>query len=128
MARIWTQPLQWQNEGIEPSAELKQAGFIGGYRPVADNFNYFLHKEKVCIEELQAAVDDVGFVLEGFDCGYFEGDVTPLIMHKTSSSTHKNLNVDGNVTGLSETGDTLEEHEVDPQAHKNLNVDGNITL
>ena len=65
MARIWTKPLQWQNEGIEPSAELKQAGFIGGYRPPADVFNYFLHRQTVCIEELQGAVDEMEGAISG---------------------------------------------------------------
>lgn len=129
MARIWTKPMEWQNEGTEPSAELKQAGFMGGYRPPADIFNYFLHRQTVCIEELQGALDEAEAVLADFDCGYFDGysPTTNLQYHMKSASTHGNLKVDGNLEAPSETGDTLEEHEVDPNAHQNLQIDGNNT-
>ncbi len=46
-------PLQWSNAGTEPSTSLKQNGFVGGYRPAAKTFNYYLHNQQVCTEELQ---------------------------------------------------------------------------
>lgn len=57
MSRNWTKAMEWNNEGTEPSANLKQNGFLGGYKPPASTFNYFLHKFKVCIDELQSAFD-----------------------------------------------------------------------
>ena len=46
-------PPEWQNEGIEPSTELKKQGFIAGYKPPASYFNWFWNKTGVCIKELQ---------------------------------------------------------------------------
>ena len=43
----------WQNEGFEPSDELKKAGFQAGYKPPASIFNYFWHKASEAIKELQ---------------------------------------------------------------------------
>lgn len=49
----FTTPLQWTNAGTAPSTSLKQNGFAGGYRPAAQTFNYYLHNQQVCLEELQ---------------------------------------------------------------------------
>lgn len=46
-------PPEWQNEGIEPSTEIKKQGFIAGYKPPASYFNWFWNKTGVCIKELQ---------------------------------------------------------------------------
>ncbi len=32
---------EWKNEGIEPTKELKEKGFTGGYKPPATVFNWF---------------------------------------------------------------------------------------
>ena len=61
----WTSPLEWQNEGIEPSANLKQTGFKVGDKPAAGTFNYIFHNQKVCLEELQAAATGVEANPEG---------------------------------------------------------------
>lgn len=53
-------PLQWDNEGVEPSEDLKANGFVGGYKPPAPIFNAFLHRTQKCIEELQAFLDSAG--------------------------------------------------------------------
>lgn len=44
---------EWENEGTEPSASLKQSGFKGGYRPPAAVFNWFWSKVIKAITELQ---------------------------------------------------------------------------
>ena len=49
-------PIQWDNEGTEPSDTLKASGFSGGYKPPAGVFNAFLNRTQKCIEELQTAV------------------------------------------------------------------------
>lgn len=51
----FTKPMEWNNNGIEPSEILKQSGFKGGYKPPAEVFNYFLHNSEACITELQTA-------------------------------------------------------------------------
>ena len=57
MATEWVKPMSWDNEGVEPSDNLKEKGFEAGYKPPAATFNYFLHKEQECIEQLQTEVD-----------------------------------------------------------------------
>ena len=57
MANEWKAPMAWHNEGVEPSENLKSTGFQAGYKPPAAVFNYFLHNEQECIEQLQGAVD-----------------------------------------------------------------------
>lgn len=44
---------EWKNEGVEPSEELREKGFTGGYKPPATVFNWFWSKAQKCIAELQ---------------------------------------------------------------------------
>ena len=44
---------EWQNTGIEPSDTLKNNGFVAGYKPPANIFNWFWHKVSAAITELQ---------------------------------------------------------------------------
>lgn len=44
---------EWKNEGVEPSDDLKEKGFMGGYKPPATVFNWFWSKVQKCINELQ---------------------------------------------------------------------------
>lgn len=46
-------PPDWENEGVEPTEEIKKKGFIAGYKPPAAYFNWFWNKTGVCIKELQ---------------------------------------------------------------------------
>ena len=57
MGTEWIKPLQWDNAGAEPSDVLKNEGFKAKYKPAADTFNYFLHREQKCIEQLQKEFD-----------------------------------------------------------------------
>lgn len=43
----------WQNSGAEPSTDLKQNGFRGGYKPPATVFNNFFSRVTKAITELQ---------------------------------------------------------------------------
>lgn len=45
---------EWKNEGVEPSEELMEKGFTGGYKPPATVFNWFWCKVQKCISELQS--------------------------------------------------------------------------
>nr|DAY61014.1 MAG TPA: peptidase [Caudoviricetes sp.] len=44
---------EWDNEGIEPSEEIKKKGFEGGYKPPASLFNWFWSKVMKGVKELQ---------------------------------------------------------------------------
>lgn len=41
----------WNNEGIEPSDEIKQNGFARGYRPPAEYFNWFFNRVSLALAE-----------------------------------------------------------------------------
>lgn len=59
MSTEWIKPLEWKNEGAEPSETLKNDGFKPDYKPAADTFNYFLHREQECIEQIQEEIDEI---------------------------------------------------------------------
>ena len=44
---------EWNNEGTEPSTDLKNTGFQGGYKPPATVFNWFWAKVMKAVTELQ---------------------------------------------------------------------------
>lgn len=61
-------PLEWNNAGAEPSTDLKTNGFVPGYKPAADTFNYQINNSSACLTELQtklSGVDDDVTTLEG---------------------------------------------------------------
>lgn len=47
------EPLRWENEGIEPTEELKNGGWQAQYKPPADFFNYKWNNDYNCLKELQ---------------------------------------------------------------------------
>ena len=49
----------WENEGTEPSAELKTNGFQGGYKPPAGIFNWFWSLITNAIKEIQENLSNV---------------------------------------------------------------------
>ncbi len=50
-------PMQWDNEGAAPSADLSSEGYKAGAYPAADTFNYFFNNSTKCITELQEEVE-----------------------------------------------------------------------
>ena len=62
-------PMNWQNEGTEPSETLKKSGFEAGYKPPADVFNYQFNNTTKCIEEIQTQMSN----LNGTDGGVNSG-------------------------------------------------------
>lgn len=50
---------EWENEGTEPSTELKTNGFRGGYKPPAGIFNWFWSKITKAIKEIQEGLSNV---------------------------------------------------------------------
>lgn len=50
---------EWKNSGTEPSEELKNNGFQGGYKPPAGIFNWFWNLISKAINELQSIVTTI---------------------------------------------------------------------
>ena len=62
-------PMNWQNEGTEPSDTLKKNGFEAGYKPPADVFNYQFNNTTKCIEEIQTQMSNLNGTDGGFNSG-----------------------------------------------------------
>lgn len=69
MSTEWIKPLQWDNEGDEPSDNLKANGFQAGQKPPASIFNHQWHKTEECITQLQDVVDTATEKLDGIEEG-----------------------------------------------------------
>ena len=50
---------EWENKGVEPSAELKQNGWQGGYKPAAPTFNWFWALTMDGMNEVQKNLTDI---------------------------------------------------------------------
>lgn len=50
-------PPTWNEQGVEPTADLQANGFKAGYKPPAPYFNYLFYKYMECIKELQTAAN-----------------------------------------------------------------------
>lgn len=44
---------KWDAVGVEPTDEIKETGFLAGYKPPAPTFNWFWHTVSECLKELQ---------------------------------------------------------------------------
>lgn len=60
-------PLEWNNEGAEPSTDLKANGFVPGYKPAADTFNYQINNSSACLTELQTKLSEVDDTVSELD-------------------------------------------------------------
>ena len=58
-------PPEWENEGTEPTEEIKKMGFQAGYKPPAAFFNWFWNKTGKCIKELQEKLSCAPIPLSG---------------------------------------------------------------
>lgn len=54
---------EWKNEGVEPTTELKENGFVAGYKPPASIFNWFLSLVSKAITELQTKLSSLDTTL-----------------------------------------------------------------
>ncbi len=67
---VWKNILkQWKNKGSEPSEELFEQGFRGGYKPPAGVFNWFWHMVTTAIDELQKFGNSMQSKLDTIDEG-----------------------------------------------------------
>lgn len=78
---------EWKNTGAEPSTELKNAGFLGGYKPPATVFNWFWSKVMKAITELQTKMSG----LTKADVGLSEVDNTSDILKPVSMAMRSEL-------------------------------------
>lgn len=89
---------EWKNEGIEPTTELKEKGFTGGYKPPATVFNWFWCLVQKCITELQTKlkshVDNTSnpHGVTKAQVGLSNVDNTSDLNKPVSSATQKALN------------------------------------
>ena len=99
---------QWKNEGVEPSKDLLESGYKGGYKPPSTVFNWFWSKTMKAVTELQSKlsghetenkadlaaantrIDDVSTAVD-----QHEGKITEL---QTGIAQHENK-----ITGLHTT-------------------------
>lgn len=49
-------PPEWKASGTEPPDTLKNSGFVAGYKPPAEYFNWFWNRTSSCLKELQEKV------------------------------------------------------------------------
>lgn len=80
-------PPEWENEGTEPTEEIKKIGFQAGYKPPAAFFNWFWNKTGKCIKELQEKLTntyDAKVDING-------GDVSDTVAEFTESTERKNI-------------------------------------
>lgn len=142
MATEWNKPMQWDNEGVEPSENLKRTGFVGGYKPPASIFNYFLHMVEKCIKQIQSVVDlksdnthghdNATSAKDGFmsktDCEYLS-KIKPVIQadvdKKSVNMGENNTLLDGNYKYVFVAGNdnTVEGENVFVSGNKN-NTEG----
>ncbi len=71
-------PPEWQNEGTEPTDEIKKIGFQAGYKPPAAYFNWFWSKVSKCINELQQKFMDAPTPLVGI-CNSVKGNSSKIV-------------------------------------------------
>ena len=103
------QMFEWQNEGTEPSTELKTTGFQAGYKPPAAVFNHFWSKTTKAITELQEKISTAGTrivtatstdgvaytaTLDGITELYTGLEIT-IIPDKTSTNVQVTLDING---------------------------------
>lgn len=69
---------EWQNEGTEPTDEIKKIGFQAGYKPPAAYFNWFWSKVSKCINELQQKFMDAPTPLVGI-CNSVKGNSSKIV-------------------------------------------------
>lgn len=50
---------EWKADGVEPTEELKEKGFMAGYKPPAEYFNYLFNRISACISEVQSIVSGI---------------------------------------------------------------------
>ena len=52
-------PPTWKAKGAEPSTDLQNNGFVAGYKPPAEYFNYLFNRYSACINELQGIIAEM---------------------------------------------------------------------
>lgn len=58
---------EWKNEGKEPGEELKEKGFVAGYKPPASYFNWWWNRISRCIKEIINKLEGISKADVGLD-------------------------------------------------------------
>lgn len=103
---------EWQAQGTEPPASLKESGFQAGYKPPAAYFNWFWHGVSACLTEIRSklsflrkgsipiveatSTDGVAYTATVPDVSeLYNGMMLTIIPNMTSTSKTITLNVNG---------------------------------
>lgn len=93
---------EWNAEGTEPPASLKNSGFEAGNKPPAPYFNWFWHGVSVCLKELQEKWKQVRSVALGgtgkssvSPGSYLVGNGTGAMVERTPEEVRQNIGAAG---------------------------------
>lgn len=99
-------PVEWQNQGTEPSEDLKINGFQAGYKPPAQVFNYLQNNISSCLNELQTKLNELSNAVNELPGDI--GDVGETVEQMQTDITNINSSIDQIQTDLT----TLDEDAI----------------
>ena len=91
-------PVEWQNQGTEPSEDLKINGFQAGYKPPAQVFNYLQNNISSCLNELQTKLNELSNAVNELPGDI--GDVGETVEQMQTDITNINSSIDQIQTDL----------------------------
>lgn len=91
-------PVEWQNQGTEPSEDLKKNGFQAGYKPPAQVFNYLQNNISSCLNELQTKLNELSNAVNELPGDI--GDVGETVEQMQTDITNINSSIDQLQTDL----------------------------
>lgn len=91
-------PVEWQNQGTEPSEDLKKNGFQAGYKPPAQVFNYLQNNISSCLNELQTKLNELSNAVNELPGDI--GDVGETVEQMQTDITNINSSIDQIQTDL----------------------------
>ncbi|MCD8089929.1 MAG: hypothetical protein LUD81_04800 [Clostridiales bacterium] len=122
---------KWQNEGTEPSDELKESGFTAGYKPPAGVFNWFWNKMTACVSEIQSLLSTHLGKLTQADYEDDEGnrytDVSDLHI-RTDTSIYTSSGIKVVDCDPCEDGKNITEEAINPHILGQITQDGQGTF
>lgn len=112
-------PPEWKNNGTEPDKELKEKGFIAGYKPPAGYFNWFWCLTGKCLKELQEKIKESMHTIESNDRIYKESVQNLINAIENNDKDYKE--------SIQNLTNTIEKNDKDyKKSIQNLNTIGNI--
>ena len=76
---------EWENTGTEPPTELKEGGFLAGYRPPANYFNWFFNRIYKAVQEIKDKItnNEIGgdvYFIEDTSSSSEEPEIEPAVL------------------------------------------------